>query len=386
MNAPFSRRILHLDMDAFFAAVELLRRPDLRGKPVIIGGRGDPSRRGVVATATYEARKFGVRSGMPFRTAQRLCPDAVYLPTDFAEYARWSQVFKAAMKDVSPLFEDRGIDEAYLDISANTETSNALGRELKARILADTGMTCSIGIAPNKLLAKIASDLDKPDALTILQPEDIEARIWPLPARRIPGIGPKAEQKLDALGIHSIGELAAAPPLRLARHFGNAMAAFMHAAANGRHDTQVVTVREPKSRSRETTFQEDVADPRVIEQTVAELSAHVAADLRRRGYAGRTIGIKLRFADFRTLTRDRSLAEATADAGVIAEAARECLRRVTLDRRVRLLGVRVTELTPATEAALRDLYIEQGPTPAGIAANDMPPAIPSTNPSSSRRD
>jgi DNA polymerase-4 len=353
------RRILHLDMDAFFAAVELLRRPELRGKPVIIGGRGDPSRRGVVATATYEARKFGVRSGMPFRTARRLCPDAVYLPTDFAEYARWSQVFKAAMKEVSPLFEDRGIDEAYLDISANSQPSEVLGRALKARIVADTGMTCSIGIAPNKLLAKIASDLDKPDGLTILQPEDIEARIWPLPARRIPGIGPKAEQKLDALGIGTIGALAAAPLPQLARHFGNAMATFMHAAAHGRHDTPIVTEREPKSRSRETTFQEDVEDGRVIEQTLEELSAQVAADLRRRGYAGRTIGIKLRFADFRTLTRDRSLAEATADAGAIAAAARECLRRVTLDRRVRLLGVRVTELTPATEAAARtDLYAE----------------------------
>jgi DNA polymerase-4 len=348
VNAPLSRRILHLDMDAFFAAVELLRRPDLRGKPVIIGGRGDPSRRGVVATATYEARKFGVRSGMPFRTAQRLCPDAVYLPTDFAAYAHWSQVFKAAMKEVSPLFEDRGIDEAYLDISAQAETSEALGRCLKARIVADMGMTCSIGIAPNKLLAKIASDLDKPDGLTILYPEDIEQRIWPLPARKIPGIGPKAEQKLDALGIHLIGELAAAPTVRLARHFGNAMAAFMNAAAHGRHDTPVVTEREPKSRSRETTFQDDVGDRRVIEQTLEELSAQVAADLGRRGYAGRTVGIKLRFADFRTVTRDRTLAEPTGDARVIADAAHECLRRVLLDRRVRLLGVRVTELTPAT--------------------------------------
>ena len=334
-------------MDAFFAAVELLRRPDLHGRPVIIGGRGDPTRRGVVATATYEARQFGVHSGMPFRTAQRLCPDAVYLPTDFAEYARWAQVFKAAMKEVSPLFEDRGIDEAYLDISDCEEESNALGRRLKARIRADTGMTCSIGIAPNKLIAKIASDLDKPDGLTILATADIPVRIWPLPARKIPGIGPKAEQKLMALAIHTIGDLAAAPPLRLARHFGNSMAQFMHAAAHGRHDTPVVTGREPKSRSRETTFQEDVADPRLIEQTLMELSARVAADLRGRGYVGRTVGIKLRFADFHTVTRDRTLAEASADAAVIAEAALECLRRIALDRRIRLLGVRVTELSPA---------------------------------------
>jgi DNA polymerase IV len=347
MNILHSRRILHLDMDAFFAAVELLRRPDLRGKPVIIGGRGDPTRRGVVATATYEARQFGVRSGMPFRTAQRLCPDAVYLPTDFAEYARWSQVFKAAMKEVSPLFEDRGIDEAYLDISSCDEASDALGRRLKSRILADTGMTCSIGIAPNKLIAKIASDLDKPDALTVLAPEDIPVRIWPLPARKIPGIGPKAELKLAALAIHTIGDLAAAPLLRLARHFGTSMAQFMHEAAHGRHDTPVVTEREPKSRSRETTFQDDVADPRLIGQTLVDLSASVAADLRRRGYVGRTVGIKLRFADFHTVTRDRTLQEPSDDASVIAEAAAECLKRIALDRRIRLLGVRVTELSRA---------------------------------------
>ena len=360
MNTPSTRRILHLDMDAFFAAVELLRRPDLRGKPLIIGGRGDPSRRGVVATATYEARRFGVRSGMPFRTAQRLCPDAVYLPTDFAEYARWSQVFKAAMKTVSPLFEDRGIDEAYLDISANVEPSEALGRRLKARILADTGMTCSIGIAPNKLVAKIASDLDKPDGLTILRAEDVPQRIWPLSARKIPGIGPKAEQKLEALGIHTIGELAAAPLLRLARAFGNSMAAFMHDAANGRYDSPVVTEREPKSRSRETTFQEDVGDPQVIEQTLHELSARVADDLRHRGYVGRTVGVKLRFANFHTVTRDRTLSEATGDPAVIQAAVLECMGRIALDRRVRLLGVRVSELEPAPEAAMRpDLYGER---------------------------
>jgi DNA polymerase-4 len=342
------RRILHLDMDAFFAAVELLRRPELKGRPVIIGGRGDPTRRGVVATATYEARKFGVRSGMPFRTAQRLCPDAVYLPTDFAEYARWSKVFKAAMRAVSPLFEDRGIDEAYLDISELSASSETIGRELKARILHDTGMTCSIGIAPNKLIAKIASDLDKPDALTILNPEDIADRIWPLEARKIPGIGPKADERLRAMGIRTIGELATAPLLMLAKRFGTSMAQFMHAAANGRHDRPVVTEREPKSRSRETTFQDDVGDRQVMADTLATLSTRVADDLQARGYSGRTVGIKLRFADFATLTRDRTLSESTNDPAVIRTAAFECLKRIVLDRPVRLLGVRVTELTAQT--------------------------------------
>ncbi len=346
-----ARRILHLDMDAFFAAVELLRRPELKGKPVIIGGRGDPTRRGVVATATYEARKFGVRSGMPFRTAQRLCPDAIYLPTDFAEYARWSKVFKTAMREVSPLFEDRGIDEAYLDISELTAASETTGRELKARILRDTGMICSIGIAPNKLIAKIASDLEKPDGLTILDAEDIPLRIWPLAARRIPGIGPKADERLQAMEIRTIGELARAPLLALAKRFGTSMAQFMHAAANGQHDKPVVTEREPKSRSRETTFQDDVGDWQVLAQTLATLSVRVADDLRARAYAGRTVGIKLRFADFATLTRDRTLSEPTSDPVVIRAAALECLKRIRLDQPVRLLGVRVTELAP--QASLR---------------------------------
>lgn len=349
MNRSGPRRILHLDMDAFFASVELLRRPDLKGRPLIIGGRGDPTRRGVVATCTYEARKFGVRSGMPFRTAKQLCPEAVYLPTDFAEYTRWSQVFKQAMKAVSPGFEDRGIDEAYLDISALPASSEEIGSALKERIVRDTGMTCSIGIAPNKLLAKIASDLDKPDGLTVLVAEDVPERIWPLDARKIPGIGPKADERLRTLGIRTIGELAAAPLERLARHFGASMARFMNAAANGRHDAPVVTVREPKSRSRETTFQADVSDWQEIARTLATLSARVAEDLRNRGYAGRTVGIKLRFSDFHTVTRDRTLAEPTCDARTIRLAAFDCLKRIELDRRVRLLGVRVTELTDASQ-------------------------------------
>jgi DNA polymerase-4 len=354
-----SRRILHLDMDAFFAAVELLRRPDLKGKPVIIGGRGDPTRRGVVATATYEARKYGVHSGMPFATARRLCPEAIYLPTDFAEYARWSRVFKAAMREFSAVFEDRGIDEAYLDISAATDSSETIGRALKARILADTGMTCSIGIAHTKLIAKIASDLDKPDGLTILADDDIPLRIWPLGVRKIPGIGPKAEQRLHAMRIRTIGELAAVPSTELAQRFGNSMATFMHAAANGRHDSPIVTEREPKSRSRETTFQEDVADWETLAGTIAEQARRVAEDLRLRGYAARTVGIKLRFADFTTLTRDRRLAEPTRDAAVIERAAIECVRRITLDRRVRLLGVRASDLAPAGNA-LADLLSNPG--------------------------
>lgn len=341
------RRILHLDMDAFFASVELLRRPDLKGKPVVVGGRGDPTRRGVVTTATYEARAFGVRSGMPLRTAARLCPGAVYLPTDFAEYARWSRRFKAVMKSVPALFEDRGIDEAFLDISELHGDGESIARDIKRRVLEETALTCSIGVAPNKLLAKIASELDKPDGLTIIGEGDLEARIWPLEVRRIPGVGPKANERLAAMGIRTVGELASSPRARLAARFGRAYAAFLHDAANGRHDRPLVTGREPKSRSRETTFQEDTDDRQAILRTLGRLARQVAEELRDRGYAGRTIGIKLRYADFETLTRDRTLLEATDDPLVIRAAAVECLARVALGRKVRLLGVRVGSLMPA---------------------------------------
>lgn len=345
MSAP--RRILHLDMDAFFASVELLRRPDLKGKPVIVGGRGDPTRRGVVTTATYEARGFGVRSGMPLRTAARLCPGAVYLPMDFAEYARWSRRFKAVMKSLGAPLEDRGIDEAFLDITELPGDGASIARDIKRRIFEETGLACSIGIAPNKLLAKIASELDKPDGLTVIGEGDLEKRIWPLEVRRIPGVGPKANERLAAMGIRRIGELALAPRGRLASRFGRAYADFLHDAANGRHDRPFVTGRAPKSHSRETTFQEDTDDRQAILRTLTRLAEQVARELRDRGYAGRTIGIKLRYADFETLTRDRALLEATNDPLTIRAVAVECLARVSLERKVRLLGVRVGSLLPA---------------------------------------
>ena len=361
MNPP-ERRILHLDMDAFFASVELLRRPDLRGKPIVIGGRrgeeGKPDAvlrdyagRGVVSTCTYEAREFGVRSGMPMMTAARLCPDAIRLPTDFAAYTHWSRRFKAIMQSVSPVFEDRGIDEAFLDITDVPGDSVAIARGLKDRIREDSTLTCSVGIAPNKLLAKISSELDKPDGITVIRPEDIETRIWPLPARRIPGIGPKADEKLKSLRIHTIGELAAVPLSRLNAAFGARYAGFMHEAAHGRLDRPLSVEREPKSRSRETTFAEDTRDWQVVAATVAKLSRQVADELREKRYAGRTIGIKLRFTGFETVTRDRTLPGPTNDPLVIRKAAFECLGRIELHRPVRLVGVRVGELSPVDSIA-----------------------------------
>ncbi len=356
------RRILHLDMDAFFASVELLRQPGLRGRPLIIGGRGDPSRRGVVSTCTYEARAFGVRSGMPLRTAARLCPEAVYMPTDFAAYSHWSRRFKALMREVSPLFEDRGIDEAFLDITALAGSAEDIAQQLKARIFADSGLRCSIGVAPNKLLAKIASELDKPDGFTLIRPEDVATRIWPLEVRRIPGVGPKADERLASMQIRTIGQLAQTPQALLSAAFGARYAGWLHEAAHGRIDKPLSLQREPRSRSRETTYQEDTRDWQVVAGSVVQLCRKLADDLQRAGYAGRTIGLKLRFSDFETLTRDRTLAQPTADALIIRKAAFECLARVNgsvnaavsgtvsaegrLSRRVRLVGVRVGELSP----------------------------------------
>jgi DNA polymerase IV len=356
------RRVLHLDMDAFFASVELLRRPDLVGKPVVIGGRGDPNSRGVVSTCTYEARKFGVRSAMPMRTAKKLCPDAIFLPTDFAAYKHWSGVFKEQMRAVSPAFEDRGIDEAYIDVTDLPAESVEIGRELKQRVLSSTRMTCSLAIAPNKLLAKLGSELDKPDGLTILGFEDISTRIWPLDVRKLQGVGPKAEVKLKALGYATIGALAAVPLGKLRETFGESYSRHLHETSNGRDDRPVVTFREPKSRSAETTFDEDTRDWQEIARTLARLSKRVADELREKGYRARTVGIKLRFSDFELVTRDRTLEAATDDPLEIRRAAFECLGRVDLKKKVRLLGVRLTELrrgeevTPLTEPDLLTIY------------------------------
>lgn len=355
MQAP--RRILHLDMDAFYAAVELLRRPDLKGKPVVIGGRGEPGTertgpyagRGVVTTATYEARAFGIRSAMPLRTAHRLCPDAIFLPTDFDEYRRMSAMFKEQMRAVSPCMEDRGIDEAYLDISELPDESEDIGRDIKSRVQEATQLTCSVGIAPNKLLAKMASELQKPDGLTVLSIHDVPNRIWPLEVRKLPGVGPVTEQKLLAMGIRTIGDIAAQPLSRLMTEFGASHGNGLYRAAHGRDDRPVVVEREPKSRSRETTFEQDIGEWQEIARTLASLAREVAEDLHEEGVRGRTVGVKLRFADFRTVTRDRTLAEATDVPDQIRRAAFECLSRISIDRRVRLVGVRVGNLEKMEE-------------------------------------
>ncbi len=379
------RRIAHLDMDAFFASVELLRYPQLRGLPVVIGGGRrrvdellgqrhagralaaippedfprlkDYVGRGVITTATYAARQFGVGSAMGMMKAARLCPQAIVLPVDFEEVRRCSRAFKETIREIAPVMEDRGVDEVYIDFTdvpgGEREGGRVLARLIQKCIFERTSLTCSIGVAPNKLLAKMASEFDKPNGITVLHEADLQTRIWPLPARKINGIGPKAGERLARLHLHTNGDIAAQPREWLADNFGRSWGHWMHDAAWGRDDRPVVTESEPVSMSRETTFERDLhprRDRAELSAIFTDLCERVAEDLRRKGYAGRTVGIKLRYDDFRTATRDLTLEVATDDPRQIRQAAGQCLKRVDLDRRLRLLGVRVSKLTRPGEA------------------------------------
>jgi DNA polymerase-4 len=344
MNS-LKRRILHIDMDAFFAAVEEKRRPELVGKPVIIGGRGDPSRRGVVSTANYEARRYGVHSAMPLKTAYRLCPHAAYLPVDYDAYSAASHEFKNVLTDICPRMESGGIDEAYLDITDIDDTSENISRRIKIGIREKTGLTCSIGIAPNKLIAKIASDMKKPDGLTILTEEDINDTIWPLPVRKLYGVGPKTEARLHEINIATIGQIAGIPQERLITEFGDSYGRYLHDAARGIDESPLITHWEPKSISREITFQTDVKDWQVIAKTLAALTKDVIADMVSNGYKARTFTVKVRFSYFRTLTRATTLHDFIDSEEEVRKAVFSCLKKIQLDKRVRLLGVRASNFT-----------------------------------------
>ncbi len=376
-------------MDAFYASVELLRYPQLKGLPVVIGGgkrrvdeellarQGerelrfipvaefpllkDYVGRGVITTATYAARQFGVGSAMGMMKAARLCPQAIVLPVDFEEVRKFSRLFKSTITEIAPVMQDRGVDEVYIDFTdvpgGQREGGRVLARLIQKAIFEKTGLTCSIGVAPNKLLAKMASEFNKPNGISIVQPDDLQTRIWPLACRKINGIGPKADEKLKRLHIHTIGELAAQDPAWLVDNFGRATGAWMHAAAWGRDDSPVVTESEPVSISRETTFDRDlhaVRDKAALGAIFTDLCTRLAGDLQRKGYVARTIGIKLRYDDFRIATRDHTAPGYTADASAIRQLAGQCLKRVPLDRRLRLLGVRASALVRAGEEPVPD--------------------------------
>nr|WP_245597952.1 DNA polymerase IV [Ottowia thiooxydans] len=374
-------------MDAFYASVEWLRYPQLRGLPMVIGGgrrREDdliarlsevhPERewtsehlaeipldffpllrdyvgRGVITTATYPARQFGIGSAMGMMKAARLCPQAILLPVDFEQYRKYSRLFKETIRDIAPLMEDRGVDEVYIDFTdvpgGQREGGRVLARLIQKRIAEVTGLTCSIGVAPNKLIAKMASEFNKPNGISIVQESDLESMIWPLPCRKINGIGPKADARLQSHGIHTIGELATRDLPWLMATFGKVYGAWLHHAAHGRDNRPVVTESEPVSMSRETTFERDlhaVNDRAALGAIFTRLCEQVAGDLARKGYVGKTIGIKLRFDDFKIVTRDQSIDSHTADPKLIRRVAGLCLKRADLSRRLRLLGVRVGSL------------------------------------------
>lgn len=388
--SPLPRRwIAHLDMDAFYASVELLRYPALAGLPVVIGGgrrmapdasqmgrSGQPplagfarlrdyAGRGVITTATYPARALGVHSGMGLMKAAALAPEAILLPVDFDEYRRHSRAFKAAVAEVAPVIEDRGIDEIYIDLSGLPGVHEgrpddplagvrAVAQRLKDAVREATGLSCSVAVSPNKLLSKIGSDLDKPDGLTLLTADDVSARIWPLPASRINGIGPKASARLADMNIQTVGELAATPPETLCEAFGRSYGLWLHQAAHGIDERPVVVWREPKSISRETTFERDL-HPRRDRETLGahftRLCEQLAADLLRKGYVGRNVGVKLRYDDFHIVTRSLTLPEPTRDPATIRLWAGRCLKTVPLDQRLRLLGVKMAALSTPNEAA-----------------------------------
>ena len=398
-------------MDAFYASCELMRYPQLKGLPVVIGGgrrREDdllgklqaayPEAewtednfkerlaeipldffprlsgyvgRGVITTATYPARQFGIGSAMGLMKAARLCPDAILLPVDFERYRHFSRTFKAVITEIAPVMEDRGVDEVYIDFTevpgGQREGGRVLARLIQKSIFDATGLTCSIGVAPNKLIAKMASEFNKPNGISIVREEDLQTLIWPLPCRKINGIGPKADEKLKAQGIETIGQLAERELPWLMQHFGKSYGAWLHDAAWGRDERPVVTESEPVSMSRETTFERDlhaVRDREELGAIFTRLCEQVAADLQRKGYEGRTIGIKIRYDNFQSVTRDQSLDEHIADAKRIRQVAGQCLKRVDLRRRIRLLGVRVGSLVKAgTQAPTTTRYIAAEETP-----------------------
>ncbi|WP_454906063.1 Y-family DNA polymerase [Variovorax gossypii] len=369
-------------MDAFYASVELLRYPQLKGLPVVIGGGRrrvdeairdlpeggtladipvdsfprlkDYTGRGVITTATYPARQFGVGSAMGLMKAAKLCPQAIILPVDFDEYRRFSRAFKQVILEVAPLMEDRGVDEVYIDFTdvpgGQRDGGRSLARLLQKAIFSETGLTCSIGVAPNKLIAKMASEFNKPNGISVVYEDDLESRIWPLPCRKVNGIGPKADEKLKRFGIETVGQLAARERDWLIANFGKATGAWMHEVAWGRDDRPVVTESEPVSMSRETTFDRDlhaVRNRAELGAIFTKLCEQVAADLQRKGYVGKTIGIKLRYDDFKIATRDQTIGHFTADAKTIRQTGGQCLKRVPLERPLRLLGVRVGALAKA---------------------------------------
>ncbi len=362
MSGP--RTILHLDMDAFYAAIEQRDRPELRGRPVIIGadprgGRG----RGVVSTASYEARRFGVFSAMPISRAYRLCPQGAYVPVDMAKYLRVSKQIMAVMREVTDLVEPLSVDEAFLDVTGRRRALGdgaAIARLLKQRVRETTALTASVGVASCRLVAKIASDMRKPDGLVVVPPGDEAAFLAPLPVRKLWGVGPKLEEQLVRAGIHSVGDLATLDPSRLERRLGT-HGLDLQRLARGEDEREVTSgPHEAKSIGQEHTYDEDTGDRVRLRATLLELADGVARRLRQAGLRARTLTLKYRDEDFTTLTRAQTL-DTSSDAGErLFATACALFERVHGRRRVRLLGLYASHFE---ELAQRTLF-EEPPSPA----------------------
>jgi nucleotidyltransferase/DNA polymerase involved in DNA repair len=347
-----TRVVLHLDMDAFYAAVEVRENPELTGKPLIIGHAG---KRGVVSTCSYEARKFGVHSAMPSVTAARLCPDAIWLPGRMELYVEVSRRLRRILDEEAPIVEPLSIDEAFLDVTGlATDLAHgaAIARKLKDRIRAEERLTASVGVAPNKFLAKLASDLEKPDGLVVFAIEDVEPRLWPLPVRKLWGVGPKSADVLHRGGLRTIGDIARLTETSLGSLVGAGMAAHLHALAYGKDDRPVHASQVAKSISEERTYGDDLTDPGTIDRELLARAEGVARALRREGLAARTVHLKIRTGDFTTATRALTLHDPTDLAEALVEAARTMYReRIDLHGQgVRLIGVGVSGLLPAGSA------------------------------------
>jgi len=332
-------------MDCFYAAVHMRDDPSLQGKPVVIGGR--PESRGVVAAASYEVRRFGVHSAMPSSRARRLCPDAIFIPPDFRRYSRESEKIFAIYHEFTPLVQAVSIDEAYLDVTdhlGEAGSATAVAKEIRRRVREERGLTVSVGVGPSRLIAKIASDFDKPDGLTVVPPGKVQAFLDPLPVRRLHGVGPATEKALADLGARTVAELRALPVEILTERFGK-HGRILSEFSRGIDDRPVETHRERKSLGTENTYSEDLTDFAAMEEEVERMARELAQSLARGGFAGCTVTLKLRYSDFTTLTRSRTFAVPVYDGEAIAGCAKDLLRRTEArSRPVRLLGVTASNL------------------------------------------
>jgi DNA polymerase-4 len=349
--------IAHVDMDAFYVSIEMLRHPELRGKPVVVAYDGP---RGVVTTASYAARKYGVHSALPMVTARRRCPDLTVLAVDMQLYKRGSVKVMETLREFSDEVEVVGMDEAYVDLSASP-VPQSRAQEIKRRIKEVTHLVCSIGLAPNKLMAKIASDLDKPDGFFVLDHDNWLATVGEKPVKLLPGVGPRTDERLRSIGIETVGQLAATDAGLLGARFGPRHGVDLRERANGVGSTDLNREVKRKSESRETTFPEDVTDRQVLHDTVERLARSVCESLGSHGKRGRTVTLKIRLRPFKTYTRSRTLPDVTCDADQVAGTARELLDRFDPQTPVRLVGVGVAGLV-SDEQPLP----QPGPSPNGL--------------------